>query len=132
MIPVVGTNAEVGDPTPADWQAWGAWVRARRETLGLTRKQAAARAGVSESTLRVLERGGQNRAGIWVPPDPADETLAAVARGLDLDPAEVFQRVARTPKPHLRLLPATGDAEQALLKARAAIDAALQALRDAR
>jgi len=48
----------------------------------LTQEQVAERAGIDQSTVSELERG--------VNPNPTLQTILALARALDVDPAELF------------------------------------------
>ena len=71
-------------PTEEALRAAGRKVRTRRGELGLTQEEAAARAGVDADTLGFLENGKR-----W----PWPKNVAAIARALDLDAAEL-QRIA--------------------------------------
>jgi len=65
-------------------RAAGRVVLTRRGELGLTQQEVAARAGIDADTLGALENGKR-----W----PWPRNVAAIARALDLDAAEL-QRVA--------------------------------------
>lgn len=82
----------VGSPKPqsqrrVDWTAVGTWIGNQRQSLGLSRTDAARRARVSNTTWRLIE-GGQNH-------HPTDETLIRMARALRLEPAEMMARCHR-------------------------------------
>ena len=81
----------VGSPKPqaqrVDWAGIGAWIGEQRQSLGLSRTEAARRARVSNSTWRQIE-AGQN-------PRPTDETLVRIALALRLDPSEMMGRCRR-------------------------------------
>lgn len=71
-------------PTEEALRAAGSMVLARRGELGLTQEEAAGRAGVDADTLSGMENGKR-----W----PWPRNVAAIARALDLDAAEL-QRIA--------------------------------------
>lgn len=78
--------------SPERWAEFGQWMKVQRQAAGLKAKHAAQAAGVSYATWRALEAGGTKVGGEWVPPNPAVETLVAVARALTVPPSEVLER----------------------------------------
>lgn len=65
-------------------------IRKRRETMGLSVREAASRAKVSEGRLRQIEKGyAVAAAGMHVPVRPSDRTLRMIAGALDLDGEEL-------------------------------------------
>lgn len=79
------------------WKAVGAELGRAREALKLSKRAAANRAGFSEITWRQLEDGEKQIArNLKVPVSPKDETLAAAAEAVMLDPATLFELVGRT------------------------------------
>ena len=57
-------------------------IRARRESLGLTRRDVAATTGVSESAVKMLEDGGRKERGEWRTVNPSPRTLSGVDKAL--------------------------------------------------
>lgn len=87
-------HGEVDETEP--WRLLGRRLREARQLVGLSKRQAAARAGFSEGLWRQLELGYRVPApGVIVPPRPRDDTLVAAARAVQLDPGEVFELVGR-------------------------------------
>lgn len=74
-----------------DWAALGELLETRREALGLTKREAARRAEVSETTWRSLE-GGTNRS-------PSNEILSRVARTVQIPFQEVLRLAGRGDAP---------------------------------
>lgn len=77
------------------WHDFGEWLGRLRLAKGLTKRQAAANAGVSASTWSTLEAGGRRTRGVWYVPSPEDVTLVRVAQAIGEDPYELFERVQR-------------------------------------
>jgi hypothetical protein len=70
--------------------------------MRLSKRGAAQRAGFSEITWRQLEAGERQIArDVTTPVNPRDDTLAAAARAVNLDPAELFELVDRKFDPAL-------------------------------
>lgn len=68
--------------------AWGRLLRERREAAGLTIRQAAGRAGMSDSFWGQVEKGWHARGGMQREFVPSIGTLLHCARGLQLDDAD--------------------------------------------
>lgn len=66
----------------------GAFMERRRADLRLSKRQAAKRATLSDTTWRAIERGDEV--------DYRDETLVGIAEALQAQPEEVFALVDRT------------------------------------
>jgi transcriptional regulator with XRE-family HTH domain len=66
-------------------QAWGQVIRRYRQWKGLSRRELAARAGVSPVFLGEIERGEK---------DPSSHTLSLLAYALDAPISELYLRVA--------------------------------------
>lgn len=85
----------------AEWQTTvGDMLKRARGRM--SKRSAAARAGLSEGMWRQLEDGYRTvQAGMQVPVNPRDETLVAAARAVGLDPADVLHAAGRdyTPPP---------------------------------
>jgi hypothetical protein len=64
-------------------------VEQRRERLGMSKRAAAALAGMSEARWRQLEYGGREIRGIPVTEDAPDPTLARMALAVRLAPADI-------------------------------------------
>lgn len=60
---------------------WGEGVRTIRTVLGLTQQDLAAKAGVPQSTISLLERDATK---------PGDHIRVRIARALGVDPHELF------------------------------------------
>lgn len=67
------------------WET-GKLLQAARERAGLSKRQAAYRAGISETWWRQIESGVIMRDGTPVPITPPIETIAKAAIVVDLDP----------------------------------------------
>lgn len=82
----------------------GALVEARREHLGLSKRQAARIAGISEGRWRQVVSGVQRAGGVAIPVNPRAETVAAMAHAVGVGvpealaaaglPAELAERLA--------------------------------------
>jgi transcriptional regulator with XRE-family HTH domain len=81
----------------ARWRDFGVWLARTRVDLEYTQAYVANRAGISTQNLVSLEHGGFRRraGGPWNLPNPADDTLKALARIYRVDAAEMFKRVGR-------------------------------------
>ncbi|MCU1589237.1 MAG: hypothetical protein JWP11_493 [Frankiales bacterium] len=76
------------EPSP-----FGVGIRAAREYRGLSVRQAAIRAGISEARWRQLENGYVTvAAGTRIAANPRPATVRAMADAVGLDVAEAFQR----------------------------------------
>lgn len=85
----------VDDDTTEQMKAFGHWLERQRLDRGLTKRAAAAKAGISEGAWRQYEQGGKDSYGTWVPANPSDSTLSSIALGLELPHEEVFKRAGR-------------------------------------
>ena len=80
------------------WSEFGRFLVERRDQLGISRRDAAKQAKVSESTWKVLETGQKDRTrGIRVLPNPGVEVLEAMASTLEVPLEELLKRVGRRP-----------------------------------
>jgi transcriptional regulator with XRE-family HTH domain len=92
------TPAE-GEPTDLDdieakaWHFLGRRLYQGRKRFQISKREAARRAGISESLWRQLEAGGREVAGRVVPPNPRPENLYAAIRAVDEDPTVLFADV---------------------------------------
>jgi transcriptional regulator with XRE-family HTH domain len=75
----------VPPPAKRERHIVGAWVRRMRKDRRLTQEEVADRGDLGHKYLGQLERGELT---------PKLDTLVAVARGLDMRPAELFRGVA--------------------------------------
>ncbi|MDQ3405080.1 MAG: helix-turn-helix transcriptional regulator [Actinomycetota bacterium] len=75
-----------------DWPL-GPEIQRAREELGLAKREAARRAGVSDTLWRTLERGFELRQGIKFRASPRPETVAKAARVVNY-PVDVAWRLA--------------------------------------
>lgn len=73
----------MSDLTPESPEAVGLAIAARREELGLSRKELAARSGLSYSYVANIESGYKQ---------PSAKVLHALAQALDLRPADLLER----------------------------------------
>lgn len=64
-------------------------IKQRRDRLGMSKRTAAALAGISESRWRQLEGGGREIRGTWIPEDAPDPTLAHMALAVRLGPGDI-------------------------------------------
>ncbi|MBV8235521.1 MAG: helix-turn-helix domain-containing protein [Acidimicrobiia bacterium] len=82
------------------WVAFGLYLRQQRDNVGLSRREAARRSKVPESTWKDLETGQKTSyGGVRVLPNPGTEVLAKMATVLELSPEELSRHVGRlTPK----------------------------------
>jgi transcriptional regulator with XRE-family HTH domain len=77
------------------WGSFGDWLRAERKRRGLKIREAAARANISPSSWSILESGGRMTRGEWVVPSPSDVMLVRIAKAVEEDPFDVFERAQR-------------------------------------
>jgi transcriptional regulator with XRE-family HTH domain len=82
------------------WVEFGVYLRQQRDNVGLSRREAARRSKVPESTWKDLETGQKTSyGGVRVLPNPAPDVLAKMAKVLELSPEELTRHVGRlTPK----------------------------------
>lgn len=69
-------------PSEPDGAKLGEYIRAQRETLGISQRRLAARVGIHHSYLARMEAGGYAQ--------PAPAVLHRIAEALDLDPEDLF------------------------------------------
>ena len=84
------------------WVEFGTYLRQQRDKVGLSRREAARRSKVPESTWRDLETGQKTSygAGVRVLPNPGSDVLAKMATVLELSTEELTRHVGRlTSKP---------------------------------
>lgn len=84
------------------WMAVGDALRQARMRLGISKREAARRADLSDGAWRHLESGTKKAYGTLVLPNPRPENLVAAARAVDLDPVVVFQLAGRHVPEELR------------------------------
>lgn len=80
--------------------AFGAALRTAREQLGLSGREAARRAGFSESRWRQLERGTQSVNGVEQPVSTRPETVLKTADVVNLDPRGALILAGFNPDDH--------------------------------
>jgi transcriptional regulator with XRE-family HTH domain len=82
------------------WVEFGVYLRQQRDNVGLSRREAARRSKVPESSWKDLETGQKTSyGGVRVLPNPAPDVLAKMAKVLELSPEELTRHVGRlTPK----------------------------------
>lgn len=85
-----GAKKKSGEVPTEVWEKLAEVIASRRESLGLTKSEAARRSEVSGTTWRLIERGAHT--------GPADATLVRMARTLHLDPAAVLTMIGRKAK----------------------------------
>jgi transcriptional regulator with XRE-family HTH domain len=79
------------------WVEFGTYLRQQRDNVGLSRREAARRSKVPESTWKDLETGQKTSyGGVRVLPNPGVEVLAKMAKVLELEPEELSRHVGRT------------------------------------
>jgi hypothetical protein len=87
-------------------QQWPAGAAIQRARGNLSIRAAAKRAGISEARWRHIELGYQIASGGHkLPVNPRPENVVAVARAVDLDPAELFALMGRDDFPPLLSIP---------------------------
>lgn len=89
--------------TTSDWPL-GPELRQRRTDAGLSQRQAATRAGISESKWRQLEHGTMTMSGQTVHVQPRAATVAAAARAVGLAVARALELAGESPADHPTLL----------------------------
>jgi transcriptional regulator with XRE-family HTH domain len=78
------------------WVEFGIFLRQQRDKVGLSRREAARRSKVPESTWKDLETGQKTSyGGVRVLPNPGAEVLAKMANVLELEPEELSRHVGR-------------------------------------
>jgi transcriptional regulator with XRE-family HTH domain len=75
----------------SQWAAFGRLLADRREQLGLSRRHAARRAGISERAWKTLETGlGSTVGSVRLLPNPTDDELARIANALEVTKDALF------------------------------------------
>ncbi|UKD50824.1 helix-turn-helix domain-containing protein (plasmid) [Amycolatopsis sp. FU40] len=87
-------------PVDCSW-AFGVRLRAAREQLRLSRREAARRAGLSEARWRQLEKGTQPIDGVEQPVSTRPDTVFKAADVVGLDPREALLLAGFEPDEHL-------------------------------
>jgi len=78
------------------WVEFGVYLRQQRDKVGLSRREAAKRSKVPESTWRDLETGAKNSyGGVRVLPNPGADVLEKMAGVLEITPEELTRHVGR-------------------------------------
>lgn len=80
------------------WNEIGRRLGDARVKLGLSKREAARRSGLSDGAWRHLEAGVKYVGNAQVFPNPKDENLIAAARAVEIDPTDLFN-LARRPVP---------------------------------
>lgn len=75
----------------AKWQAVGRELTAARLRLGISKREAARRADLSDGAWRHLESGVKKAYGSLVLPNPRPENLIAAAKAVGLNPIVLFE-----------------------------------------
>lgn len=75
----------------ARWQAVGRELTSARLRLGISKREAARRADLSDGAWRHLEAGVKKAYGTMVLPNPRPENLIAAAKAVDLNPVILFE-----------------------------------------
>jgi len=79
------------------WVEFGVFLRQQRDKVGLSRREAARRSKVPESTWKDLETGQKTSyGGVRVLPNPGAEILAKMATVLEMETEELSRHVGRT------------------------------------
>ncbi len=92
-----------GEPDyfPPDWDAIGRVLWEARNRLGISKREAARRAGLSEGAWRHLEAGKKIVNRTAVDPNPRNENLVAAARAVEVRPELLFEMAGRELPPGL-------------------------------
>ncbi len=78
------------------WVEFGLFLRQQRDKVGLSRREAARRSKVPESTWKDLETGQKTSyGGVRVLPNPGADVLAKMATVIELEPEELTRHVGR-------------------------------------
>lgn len=93
------------------WVEFGVYLRQQRDNVGLSRREAARRSKVPESTWKDLENGAKTSyGGVRVLPNPGAEVLEKMAKVLEITPEELTRHVGRlTSKPRASAASASRD-----------------------
>jgi transcriptional regulator with XRE-family HTH domain len=85
----------------AGWRQLGFTLGQARQRLGLSKREAARRANLSDGAWRHLEAGSKQVYGKTVFPNPRPENLVAAAKAVGLPPAKLFDLVGQKPPAEL-------------------------------
>lgn len=108
----------MGDHDDNPWRDVGWRLNQARRRMGLSKRAAARKAGLSEGLWRQLEAGVRKpMPDVTVPVSPRDYTLEAAARAVEVDPAELFAIVGRPYEATEPDEPAVGEVDPADLSA---------------
>lgn len=90
------------------WKSLGLALTIARQRLGLSKREAARRAGLSDGAWRHLEAGSKDVYGRTVLPNPRPENLVSAAQAVGMRPEKAFLIVGRQ-APGVGIDPATED-----------------------
>ncbi len=91
--PEEGEALHFDDPDAKAWYFVGRHLYQGRKHFQISKREAARRAGISESMWRQLEAGGRVVQGEVVVPNPRPENLYAAVVAVGEDPAVIFEDV---------------------------------------
>lgn len=77
------------------WRLVGKMLKEAREALDISKREAARRAGVSDSQWGHYESGTRKVQGAHLLPNPSNRHLEAVAQAVNLDPVRLFTAAGR-------------------------------------
>lgn len=84
------------ETTQEQWHQLGSVIAERRVTLGLSKREAARRAGISDTLWAHMEKGERQIApGVSIPPSPRHETMARIARALEVSLSDLYAVIGR-------------------------------------
>lgn len=84
----LGTVADVTEPNPPPE---GIALEAARERLGISQREAARRAGISETRWRQITKGFHKTGGVLVPNRGPAETIARMAVAVEMEPDRLIE-----------------------------------------
>lgn len=77
------------------WQSVGTALQHGRIRLGISMREAARRAGLSDGAWRHLEAGQKTSYGVIILPNPRTENLIAAAKAVEINPTVLFDLAQR-------------------------------------
>jgi transcriptional regulator with XRE-family HTH domain len=77
------------------WHSVGTALQHGRIRLGISMREAARRAGLSDGAWRHLEAGQKTSYGVIILPNPRTENLIAAARAVEINPTVLFDLAQR-------------------------------------
>lgn len=95
---------ELFDEHLGRWKAVGRELTEARLRLGISKREAARRADLSDGAWRHLEAGVKKAYGTMVLPNPRPENLIAAAKAVDLNPVILFELTRQRIPDELRFL----------------------------